>query len=77
MKYIIWPIVAIFCAMSLVAVGTARLFLLSLWNLRIPSLREAYTIDGEYLFEDWSWSSFLKDIFLYPQKQDDEEDNIP
>ena len=75
MKYILWPLLATLLAISLMTYGTFRMIATSLWHFRIPSIREAYTFDGEYAFKDWSWKIFLRSIFDYDfaQKDDDEQ----
>ena len=75
MKYILWPFMATLLAICILIQGVLRMILITLWHFRIPSIREAYTIDGKYAFEDWSWKIFLRSIFDYDfaQKDDDEQ----
>ena len=44
-----------------------------IWHFRIPTIKEVYTEDGEYLFEDWSWKEFFRDILIYKPIEDEEE----
>ena len=75
MKYILWPLLAISLTIFLLAYGALRMIVLSLWHFRIPTIREAFTFDGEYAFKDWSWKIFFRSIFDYDfaQKDDDEQ----
>lgn len=74
MKYILWPFMAILITICILGHGTLRMILITLWHFRLPTIREAYTFDGRYAFEDWSWKVFLRSLFDYnfAQKDDDE-----
>lgn len=65
MKYILWPLVAIPITIALLFTGILRLILVPLWHFRTISIKEAYTLHGEYLFEDFSWKEFARSIFVY------------
>lgn len=74
MKYILWPPVAIVMIVFLLCVGAARFVLLTLWHFRKITVREAYTLDGDYLFEDFSWKGLAKEILVCPWGKEGEED---
>ena len=74
MKYILWPPFAIFIVIYLFIQGIVQALWIMIWHFRIPTIKELYTKDGEYLFEDWSWKEFFRDILIYkPIKDEDEE----
>lgn len=39
----------------------------------IPTAREVYTIDDHYLFEDWNWKQFLREMVDYDYYKESEE----
>lgn len=75
MKYILWPPVAILITIAVLLAGTLRLILIPLWHFRTIPIKEAYTINGVNLFEDFSWKAFAKDIFVCPSGDEDDEDD--
>ena len=74
MKYIIWPIFVVTMLLILSAVGTLKLIMIPIWNFRLTSVKEAYTFDGNYLFEDCTWKEFFK-CLITPQFGHHEEDD--
>ena len=74
MKYLLWPPMAIILVVILLSVGTARYILITLWHFREVTVREAYTIDGNYLFENWSWKGFAKEILVCPWGNERDEE---
>jgi hypothetical protein len=46
-----------------------------IWHFRIPTIREVYTEDWEYLFEDWSWTEFFRVILIYKPEENEEEES--
>lgn len=75
MKYIIWPFLAIFLLLVLIIVGFARMLALTIWHARIYSIRKAFTLDGDYIFEDCSLKQCIREIFICPQSWSYEETN--
>lgn len=75
MKYLLWPLCAIVIVVFFLCIGTARFILLTLWHFRKVTVREAYTLDGDYLFEDWSWKGLVEEILICPWDKDDDEDD--
>lgn len=75
MKYLLWPPFAIVMVVFALCFGAARFILLTLWHFRKITAREAYTLDGTYLFEDWSWERLFKEILVCPWGKDNEEDD--
>ena len=75
MKYILWPFMVIIIVLSLLIAGTIKLILIPIWHFRLPTIREAFTFEGEYAFDDWSWKDLLRSIFYYDfvHKNDDEQ----
>ena len=73
MKYIIWPIIATLVVLAMLFAGTMRLIFIPLWNFRLTSIKEAYTIDGEYLFERWSWKDLFRQLFTPPSEEVEDE----
>lgn len=65
MKHILWPIVAIIIVITRLTINTIYGILLAIWHLRIPTAREVYTVDDNYLFEDWNWKQILREMFDY------------
>ena len=51
MKYIITNIKAVFACLVLIFLSLEWIWI-PFWKCRIPSVREVYSIDGEYLFEN-------------------------
>lgn len=74
MKYILWPIASILIVSALLTHGTLRLVFIPFWHFRWTSIREAYTIDGNYLFEGFTWKGFLQEIFICPDNKEEEEE---
>lgn len=60
---------AILITIAFLFTGILRLILVPLWHFRTISIKEAYTLHGEYIFEDFSW----KELFVY--KDEKNEDN--
>ena len=82
MKYIIWPVIVVLMLLMLSVAGTLRLIMIPIWNFRLISVKEAYTFNGEHLFENWNWKEFFE-CLITPQfgcneedDKDDEEDDI-
>lgn len=74
MKYILWPPFAVFIVIYRLTQGVILALWIMIWHFRIPTIKEVYTEDGEYLFEDWNWKEFFRDILIYkPIKDEDEE----
>ena len=69
MKYIVWPFFAIFVMACFLLRGIVMYVFTLVWNFRLPSVREAYSIDGEFLFEDYSWKTMLMEILVYNYKK--------
>lgn len=65
MKYILWPIVAIITVITILTIRTIYGVLLTMWHFHIPTAREVYTIDDHYLFKNWNWKHFLREIIDY------------
>ena len=74
MKYILWPIFATLVVLIMLFAGIMRLIFIPLWHFRLISIKEAYTLDGGYLFDNWSWKEFFRELVMSPSKED-EEDN--
>ena len=52
MKYILLPIIkAVFAVLVLIFLSLQWIWI-PFWECRIPSVREVYSLDGEYLFEN-------------------------
>ena len=75
MKYILWPLFAIPTTIIILTICTLKLILVLLWHVRIITIKEAYTFNGVYLFEDFSWKAFAEDIFVCPSGDEDDEDD--
>lgn len=73
MKYILWPIVAIIMVITILTTRTIYGVLLTMWHFHIPTAREVYTIDNHYLFEDWDWKQFLREMIDYDYYKESEE----
>ena len=73
MKYILWPFMAIFVMFWLLIQGALKWLFILLWHFRLASAREVYTIDNEYVFEDWSWKQIIRDVFVCPNRKEIEE----
>lgn len=73
MKYILWPIVAIIIVITRLAINTIYGITLAIWHLRIPTVRDVYTVDGHYLFKNWNWKHFLREIIDYDYCMKSEE----
>lgn len=73
MKYILWPFFAIIIVLAHLIAGTIKFVLIPIWHFRLPTIREAFTFNGEYAFDDWSWKKLFRSIFDYDftQKCDD------
>ena len=69
MKYIFLPLFVIVAMICLFIHGTARALWIMIWHFRIPTIREAYTIDGDYLFEDWNWKQLLNTLLIFPVRK--------
>lgn len=69
MKYILWPILAIIMEFGTLTYFLIRGILRSIWHFRILTVREIFTEDDEYIFEDWDWKIYLKMIFDYDYHQ--------
>lgn len=74
MKYLFWPPFAVLLVVFLLIQGIAQALWIMIWHFRIPTIKEVYSEDGEYLFEDWSWKEIIRDILIYPSKKDEEEE---
>lgn len=73
MKYLLWPPFAVFIVIYRLTQGIVQALWIMIWHFRIPTIREVYTEDGEYLFEDWSWKEFFRDILIYKPEENEEE----
>lgn len=67
MKYIVHPFIVLLLVIAFLIAGLVRMGVWLLWNFRIPSFRKAYTFDGEYCFDNWSWKKFFK-MFIYDEE---------
>ena len=52
MKHILLPIFKAVIGCLVLIILSLKWILIPLWECRIPSVREVYSIDGEYLFEN-------------------------
>ena len=74
MKYILWPPFATLLVLAMLAAGTLRFVFIPTWHFRMPTIREAFTFHGEYIFENYSWKELLKDILIYKPYEEQEEE---
>ena len=73
MIYIFWPLFAVFIVIFRLVQGFVHALWIIIWYFRIPTVREVYTVDGEYLFEDCDWKQFFKDMLIYRPINEEEE----
>jgi hypothetical protein len=76
MKYILWPPFVVLLLIFVLIYGMVKMLWSLVWHFRVMPMREAYSDnDGEYLFEDWSWKEFIRDILICPSGKDEEEES--
>lgn len=74
MKYILWPPFAVLIYIFVLVYGAVKMLWSLVWHFRVMPMREAYSDnDGEYLFEEWSWKQFFKELFVCPFGKKEEE----
>ena len=43
-----------------------------IWNFRKPTIRESFTFDDEYIFENWNWKELVNEMFSFDRIEEDE-----
>ena len=72
MKYIIFPFIYLLIISLFIIAGILRMIWILIWNFRKPTIRESFTLDDEYLFENWSWKELVKEMFSFDRIEEDE-----
>ena len=72
MKYIIYPFIYLLIIFFFIIAGILRMIWILIWNFRKPTIRESFTFDDEYIFENWNWKELVNEMFSFDRIEEDE-----